>query len=190
MFDQLVAPPLHCRSTPAGNRILIDTFILVGDDQILVDADHLPITLRNGGRLPTDCLKLNRCSVGCFEADTVQLETVGKLLDPDRLLPPAPPHRSTHLHVGKPVSTESPSRWSVSSSSVHLGPVDHDPQVVPSAYASTCPITSSIKRASVHRHRFAGNPHRPTASTSRSAPVLRPIGAASSPKSVYRQAVT
>ena len=28
VFDQLVAPPLHRRSAPAGNRILIDAFIL------------------------------------------------------------------------------------------------------------------------------------------------------------------
>ena len=48
IVHQLIAPPLHCLSLPASDRVLEDRSALIGHDQILVNADHLTVTLATG----------------------------------------------------------------------------------------------------------------------------------------------
>ena len=78
--NQLLPPPFHRFAPPAGDSVLIDTFGLVGHDQVLVDADHFAVTFAPGAgshRIVETEHMLGRL----LERDAVQLETRRETLD-------------------------------------------------------------------------------------------------------------
>ena len=73
VIDQLLLPPLHRLSLPARNRILENRTTLVGHDQILINADHLAITLTT--RAGTDRIVETEKVLGrLLEGHSVQLK--------------------------------------------------------------------------------------------------------------------
>ena len=173
--NQLLLPPFHRFAPPAGDSVLIDTFGLVGHDQVLVDADHFAVTFAPG-QAPTGLLKLNICSVGCSNAmpssskrDEKRSTPICPLLQDDDLADAVSVPKRVLDRVSQPAQ-----RFLVGRSP---GPVDDDGQIVSSGV---------VVRAGDHlldEKRFASGmdtlafPRRRAASASRSAPALRPASA-------------
>ena len=76
---QLVLPPAHRLAAPAGHGILVDALALVGDDQVLVDADDLAVALAAGAGSQR-VVEAEEVLGGGLELDAVGFEARGVLL--------------------------------------------------------------------------------------------------------------
>ena len=79
VFHQLLFPQAHGLAAPAGDGAFVDRLALVGDDQILVDADDFAVALAAGTGTQR-VVEAEQVFGGLFEGDSVGLEARRKLL--------------------------------------------------------------------------------------------------------------
>ena len=73
VLHELLLPFAHRLAPPAGYGVLVNGLALVGDHQVLVDADHLAVTLAPGAG-PQRVVEAEEVFRGAFELDAVGLE--------------------------------------------------------------------------------------------------------------------
>lgn len=73
VLHQLFLPFAHGLAPPAGDGVLVDGLALVGNHQILVDADHLAVSLA-AGTCPQRVVEAEKVFRRMFEFDAVRLE--------------------------------------------------------------------------------------------------------------------
>ena len=78
VLHELLLPFAHRLAPPAGDGVLVNGLALVGDDEVLVDADHLAVTLAPGTG-PQRVVEAEQMLRGVFELDAVGLEARGEL---------------------------------------------------------------------------------------------------------------
>src|SRR4051812_127448 len=77
MLDQLIIPLAHLFTAPGGYSALVNSFALIGDNQILINANHftIPLTALTG---PVWIVKAEKVGRRLFKTDTIQLKPVAK----------------------------------------------------------------------------------------------------------------
>ena len=73
VLHELLLPFAHRLAPPAGHGVLVNGLALVGDHQVLVDADHLAVALAPGAG-PQRVVEAEEVFRGAFELDAVGLE--------------------------------------------------------------------------------------------------------------------
>ena len=76
-FDEVVLEPAHLVAAPGRDRPVVDALGLVGDDQVLADADDLAQAAADGTG-PERGIEAEEVFVGLAEGDAVQLEAVAE----------------------------------------------------------------------------------------------------------------
>ena len=111
VVHQLFPPSLHLLALPAGDRLIVDRFGLIGYHQILIDTRHDTDTLAFGA-CAYGIVEVKEVLAGFDEPDTVRFEAFGEDLGVRYIIPLhidlafAVPFEESRLHaVGKAVGS-------------------------------------------------------------------------------------